>query len=105
MATKLIDNSAKILAQVRKVVDESVSEVAADIADDVAVLAPKKTGELAASYQSQKIGFAHAQVGSPLKRSIFSDLGTVKMPAKPNLLPACEINADHLPKKIRNKLK
>lgn len=74
--------------------DEALREcldIAEEIADEAARLAPVETGELRAGYQAVPDGEGGASVVNPVPYLQYVEFGTSEMHAEPHLRPAIEI--------------
>lgn len=93
-------------AQFSQVVDEAIktaiTKACFDTEAEAKVLVPKKTTTLEQSIMPDlsKIDSLTGEVYSSVEYSLYVELGTVKMGARPYLLPAAESAGDELDKVI-----
>lgn len=99
---KIENNFQKVMDKFKRSVTESLQETGEEILSEVKANAPRKTGELADSYEME-IENNVVTIGSPLERAAAAEFGTSKTPATAHLLPALMKAEKKLEKKLKEK--
>lgn len=63
--------------------DPDIRRIAADLRRDIAAATPRRTGRLAAGWESIRIRDAHYHVRNPVPYARFVEHGTRRRPARP----------------------
>jgi hypothetical protein len=102
---KVQNNFKNILAQTERAANESLLETGTEILEEIRSIAPRKSGELAESYEMLITGENAIEIGSPLERALPAEFGTSRPPASPHVMPAVANSGERIGKKLAGKMK